>query len=73
MLRGKNNMHKLFTLNELIFCIHGLILGRTKAYLLSIMHENLQFGGSLVSGGPTYHELQCTTKEEEQLAGLTNI
>jgi hypothetical protein len=29
------------------------------------MHENLKFGGGLVLGGPTTHELQCTMKEEE--------
>jgi hypothetical protein len=36
------------------------------------MHENLQFGGGLVLGGPTSHELQCTMKEEEQHVGLAS-
>jgi len=68
----KFNMYKLLTLNELSFCIHGLISGRMEAYLLLVMHENLQFGGGLVLGGQTNHELQCTMKEEEQCARLIN-
>jgi hypothetical protein len=56
-----------------MFYIHGLISRRTEAYLLSIMHEYLQFGGGLVLGGPTNHELQCTMKEEEQCARLVSI
>jgi hypothetical protein len=35
-----------------------------ETYVLLVMHENFQFGGGLVLGVPTSHELQCTTKEE---------
>jgi len=42
-----------------------LVSRKTKAYPLSIMDENFQFGGGLILGGPTSHELQCTMKEEE--------
>jgi hypothetical protein len=40
MLKKKNNMHKLLTLNSLNFYIHGLISRRTKRYLLLVMHKN---------------------------------
>jgi hypothetical protein len=47
------------------FCIHGLISRRIEAYL--------EFGGGLVLGGPTIHELQCTMKKEEHHVRLANI
>jgi hypothetical protein len=67
MLEKNNNMHKLLALNYLSLCIHGLISRKMEACLLLVMHKNLQFGGGLVVGALTSHELQCTTKEESNV------